>query len=206
MPVLLTLLLAVLPCFGQGKDTDRIALHITVRDDVALRLAAPAVRLELATSELVPLVDDGSVEGDIPGDHVWLTHLEIRRAQKLSLSLEDTATGTSLGGTSVFLPAAGEATLVLRTIEGDPGFILEGEDGASATGDGVPAGSSNTPATTTTTVEGSGDRFAYLVWVVLLLGLLGFGYARIVLRRIYQDDFLPTWRKLDRWLDTQLED
>ncbi len=205
MPSLFTLLMAVLPCLGQGADTDRIALHIVVRDDVAMRLAAPAVRLELATSELVPLVDDGSAEGDLPGDHVWLAHLDIRRVQKLDLVLVDTATGNSFGDASVFLPAAGEATLTLRNTEGDPGFILEGEDGASATGDGVPAGSSSSAPTTTTT-EGAGDRFAYLMWVVLLLGLLGFGYTRIVVRRIYVHDFLPTWRKLDRWLDKQLED
>ena len=35
---------------------------------------------------------------------------------------------------------------------------------------------------------------------------LGFGYLRLVVRRLYRDDFLPTWKKLDRWLQRELGD
>jgi hypothetical protein len=48
-----------------------------------------------------------------------------------------------------------------------------------------------------------GNRFVYLLWVLLLLGLLGLGYLRVVLRR-FLADFMPTWRKLGRFLADEL--
>ncbi len=196
------MLLAALPVLGQDEATDRIALRFELRDDVVLGLAAPAVRLELGPDELLPLLDDGSVPGDTPGDHIWLADIELRRIQKLSFTLLDTATGQAWGSASLFLPAADEATITLRTTDGDPRMVIDGEGGASATGDGVQATAPTTSAPVA--AEGSGERFTYLPWVVLLLGLLGFGYMRVVVRRIYLQDFLPTWRKLDRWLDREL--
>jgi hypothetical protein len=201
MSMLLLLLFAALPVLGQ-ESTDRIALRFVVRDEVALKLASPALRLELGTTELVDLVDDGSLEGDTPGDHVWVGEKDLRRVQKLDFTLLDTATGQAQGSASLFLPAADEATITLRTSEGDPPLVIEGEDGASTSGDGT---STAAPAATSAVSESSGDRFTYLLWVVLLLGLLGFGYMRVVVRRIYVQDFLPTWRKLDRWLDRELD-
>jgi hypothetical protein len=199
MPLLPLLFIAA--ALGQDQSTDRIALRFVVRDEVALKLAAPALRLELGPTELVELVDDGSLEGDIPGDHVWVGVKDLRRVQKLDFTLLDTATGQAQGSASLFLPAADEATISLRTSEGDPPLIIEGEDGASTTGDGTTAAA---PATPSAVGESAGERFTYLLWVVLLLGLLGFGYLRVVVRRIYLQDFLPTWRKLDRWLDREL--
>lgn len=201
MPLLPLLLFAALPVLGQ-ESTDRISLRFVVRDDVALKLAHPALRLELGTTELVELLDDGSLEGDTPGDHVWVGEKDLRRVQKLDFTLLDAATGQAQGSASLFLPAADEATITLRTSEGDPPLVIEGEDGASTSGDGSSAA---VPVTTSAASESSGDRFTYLLWVVLLLGLLGFGYMRVVVRRIYVQDFLPTWRKLDRWLDRELD-
>ena len=196
------LLAASLPVLGQDPDTDRIALKFVVRDDVAMKLAMPALRLDLATTEMLPLVDDGSLPGDTPGDHIWLAQTEVRRIQKLGFTLVDTATGQDQGSASIFLPAAGEALINLRTLDGDPPLQVEGESGASTTGDGSP--STSTAATTGVVAESSGDRFTYLLWVVVLLGLLSFGYMRVVVRRLWLQDFLPTWRKLDRWLDREL--
>ncbi len=203
MPLLPMILLAALPSMGQDQVTDRIALRFVVRDEVTLRLASPALRLDLGTAELLPLLDDGSLPGDTPGDHIWVADIDLRRVQKLSFTLLDTATGQAQGSASLFLPAADDAVITLRTMEGDPPLVIEGEGGASASGDGS---LSTAPAPApSAAVEGSGDRFTYLLWVVLLLGLLGFGYLRVVVRRLYLQDFLPTWRKLDRWLDRELE-
>ena len=203
MPLLPMILLDALPVFGQDQATDRIALRFVVRDDVALKLASPALRLDLGPAELLPLVDDGSIDGDIPGDHVWVGEMDVRRVQKLAFTLLDTSTGQAQGSASLFLPAADDAIITLRTMDGDPPLVIEGEGGASATGDG--STSTAAPPAATADVEGSAERFTYLLWVVLLLGLLGFGYLRVVVRRIYIQDFLPTWRKLDRWLDRELE-
>jgi hypothetical protein len=203
MSLTTALLIAALPALGQQQATDRIALRFEVHDDVALKLSSPSLRLDLGTAELVPLLDDGSLPGDVAGDHVWVAETELRRVQRLSFTLLDTATGQAHGDAGLFLPAADEATIRMRTMDGDPPLVIEGEGGASSSGDGSASAATSTPGAVAS--EGSGDRFTYLLWVVLLLGLLGFGYMRVVVRRIYLQDFLPTWRKLDRWLDRELE-
>jgi hypothetical protein len=202
MSLLPVLMIAALPALGQPA-TDRIALRFEVHDDVALKLSAPSLRLDLSTAELLPLLDDGSLPGDTPGDHIWVAETDLRRVQRLSFTLIDTATGQAHGDAGLFLPAADEATIRMRTMDGDPPLVIEGEGGASTSGDGATSSAAPTPSAVSG--ESSGDRFTYLLWVVLLLGLLGFGYARVVVRRIYLQDFLPTWRKLDRWLDRELE-
>ncbi len=182
-------------------QTDMIEVSFEVHDNVARRLAAPVIRMDIAGSSALRLSDDGSQPGDTAGDHIWLGSSEVRRVQRLSFTLEDDATGQSLGERAVFLPAADEARLVIRTTEGDPPMMLEGEGGATPTGDGA------APASLSSTSSGveDGERFSYLLWIVLLCGLLGFGYLRVVARRIYNQEFLPTWKKLDRYLDRELE-
>jgi hypothetical protein len=193
------LLLAAGTCLAQA-DADRIALQLVLRDDDVQRVAAPAVRLELSPAQLVPLADDGAAPDERAGDRVWSAATELRRVQRLELTVLDTATSLSLGTLAVQLPAAGEATLALRTQAGEPAVVLEddGSPDAAASAAG-PAGQAAALA------SGAGDRFAYALWVLLLIGLLGFGYLRLVVRRLYLDDFLPTWRKLDRWLDRELQ-
>jgi hypothetical protein len=200
MTLLSTLLLASLPVLAQGADTDRIALSFELDDASLQRLSAPALRLDVGGGDLVPMVDDGSLEGDQPGDHVWHAQARVRRAQGLDFTVLDTATGQSMGAVSVLLPAAGAADIRLRSTAGAPAVVLD-DGSANSSPEAAAPPTSPTPAAT----AGSGDRFTYLLWVVLLLGLLGFGYMRVVVRRIYTQDFLPTWRKLDRWLDRQLE-
>ncbi len=200
MTLLPTLLLAALPVMAQG--TDRIALRFVVHDDEALELTQPAVQLDNGEVVLVPLLDDGSLEGDLPGDHIWQADAEIRRVQKLDFTLIDTATGEAHGSESLFLPAAGSATINVRTQVGELPMVVDGAGGASVSGDGSEG--PKAPPTTSEVVQTDAERFTYLLWVVLLIGLLGFGYLRVVVRRLYVNDFLPTWRKLDRWLDREL--
>ncbi len=203
MPVLLFLLLTLLPALGQEDSADQITLNVVLNDTVAHRVTRPELRFDLAGSEAVPLVDDGSLGGDIPGDAIWHGLGLVRRVQRLELEVVDVATGESLGGTAVFLPAAGEATIKLRTTQGDPALMLEEEGGGKPFSDGAPP---TTTSGSTQALTASGEKFDYLLWLLALLGLLGFGYLRLVVRRLYLRDLLPTWRKLDRWLDQQLDD
>lgn len=179
---------------------DEIQLFFTVKDNVAIRLTNPEIRLDLMGADPIKLVDDGSIEGDTPNDHIWHAKGKIRRSQRLEFSLYDIATGQTLGERSVFLPAADDASLLIRTTEGDPAMILESE------GDVTPDGSGESTSVEKAGTTGSGDKFTYLLWVVLLIGFLGFGYLRIVVRRIYKEDFLPTWKLLDRYLREHFEE
>lgn len=183
-----------------AADTDRIRLEIVVKDDVSHRLVQPVATLDALGSDPIPLLDDGSLPGDTPQDAIYTGVAMVRRMPRVTFAITDAATGQTLGTQMAFLPAASEARLVYRTTQGDPAIVMDSVGGASPTGDGsVPA----PVAGTATTGSGAGERFAWLLWVVLVVGLLGFGYLRVVVRRLYLQDFLPTWKKLDAWLDAE---
>lgn len=184
-----------------ATDVDQIRLEFLVRDQDVHRLARPVLHLmDEATGDLaVPLVDDGSLPEDTAGDGVWTGVTTARRVPRLQFTLSDEATGATLGTHAALLPAAPQARLVLRTVAREPGTVLESAAGNASSDDPDLAGP--TPAAPPATEE----RFVYVLWVVLLVGLLGLGWLRVVVRRLYLEDFLPTWKKLDRWLDRELE-
>lgn len=192
-----------MPSARAQAGTDQMELEFVIEDDTARRLSRPVIALHAADTDPIVLVDDGTGIDEQPADGVWSGGALCRRRPRLSFTLEDRATGESLGTYSVFLPARGEARVVGRTTEGEPPLLLESEDGVSESADGsIPGSGQGQP---TAPVQG-GERFAWLLWVTILLGVLALGYVRGVVRRLYLRDFLPTWQKLDRWLDRELGD
>ncbi len=188
------------PAPAQGAAGDKyMELVFEVRDTDLQKLRDPWIRLDDDKVEPFPLKDDGLGADTGPADHLWTGGIKMVGSPKVVLTLEDRGTGKVVGSRTLFLPVAKQARIILFVVEGEPGLLLLSErkeqlaaqeqDGTATT---RPVDSSDSAA----------ERFVYLLWVLLLLGLLGLGYLRVVVRR-FLADFMPTWRKLGRFLDRE---
>ena len=186
-----------------GPKDHLIELVLEVRDDEEQRLREPWVRLSDDKVEPFQLLDDG-LDHDIgAGDHLWTAGITLMGSPKTTVTVYDRQTGDTIGSRTLFLPVAKQARIILFVADGDPGLLLLSEKEQQAEATAETAG-----GLTRKTSEGgdsAGSRFVYLLWVLLLLGLLGLGYLRMVVRR-FLADFMPTWRKLGRFLAHELPD
>ncbi len=180
------------------SDTDQMRLLFVLRDNTVHRVSSPQILLDMPGAEPIPLSDDGSVADDEPGDSVYYAEIHIRRVPELGFTLADASDGSVLGQRTLFLPAAGEARIEMHTDEGDPAFYLDDEGGVSTTGSG------SAPATVGTSSASPPDRLAWVIWFATLSALLSLAWLRVKLGRIYHRDLLPTWRRLDTWLQGEL--
>ncbi len=180
-----------------------IELIFEVRDDERQTLREPWIRLSDDKTEPFQLLDDGQGYDTGANDHLWTGGLSMMGAPKTTVTVYDKETGDTIGSRTLFLPVAKQARIILFVAEGDPGLLLLSEKQQQAAATAETSGSLTRK--TTDTSDSAGNRFVYLLWVLLLLGLLGLGYLRMVIRR-FLADFMPTWRKLGTYLSREVPD
>ena len=171
---------------GDESGGDTIAVTVFV-DDRALGRLGASPRLRLPGQDPVPLRDDGTLEGDTAGDHVWVARATVQRAQYLRFAVLDG--DDEVGELSAFLPSSSEAVLRVKTAEGEAGLEVVQE--------ALPEGSVGGPATT----GAAPNRLAHVLWVAIALFALAFGWVRGVAWRLWRDEVRPVLRRLDGYLD-----
>ncbi len=200
VPILLAFCLLVPGVAQAGAGDHLIELVFEVRDDDLQKLREPWIRLSDDKVDPFPLLDDGQGFDTGAGDHLWTGGVKMMGSPKVELTVLDRETGEIAGTRTLFLPVAEQARIILFVVEGEPGLLLLSERKQQLDA------AAEDPTTQQTKPSDSGEdaatRFVYLLWVVLLLGLLGLGYLRVVVRR-FLADFLPTWRKLGQYLDRE---
>jgi len=195
------LILATPSVAAAGPEDHLIELVFEVRDDEEQRLREPWIRLSDDKIEPFQLLDDG-LEHDIGADdHLWTAGITLMGSPKTTVTVFDRQTGDTVGSRTLFLPVAKQVRIILFVADGDPGLLLLSEKAQQADATAETAG--GLTRKTSESSDSVGNRFVYLLWVLLLLGLLGLGYLRVVLRR-FLADFMPTWRKLGRFLADEL--
>lgn len=201
--LLLPLITLLAPAPARGAAGDKyMELVFEVRDADLHKLRDPWVRLNDDKVEPFPLKDDGMGADTGPGDHLWTGGVKMVGSPKVVLTLEDRGTGKTVGSRTLFLPVATQARIILFVVEGEPGLLLLSERKEQLEAQEQADTAQTRP---TDSGDAAAERFVYLLWVLLLLGLLGLGYLRVVVRR-FLADFMPTWRKLGRFLDREIDD
>ena len=174
---------------GEAMPQERVSVELVIQD-VAKRLAAPTITLEEATEEPIALRDDGSMKGDVANDATWYALTSIPRAGELRFFVNEGGQGARHGPYSAPLGTGSATRIVLRTASGDPALVLVDEQDSPT----ASVGNEKTSAdvlpleAATPTVHAppppSGARYLrYALWAGMLLGLMGFGYLRVALRR-----------------------
>ncbi len=112
-------LLALVP-FVVGvavAQDETIALRIAIDDREVGRLVRPVVRMDLPGNVFeVQFTDDGSVDGDVARDHIFLARVDAPRRETLSFAIHDG--DTQLKAFKVALPAGDAADFAYKTVAG----------------------------------------------------------------------------------------
>ncbi len=121
MPFLPLLLLLVALAVAGG---DRIAVTLLVDDRGVGRLDEAQVVVEEDEAPVTaPITDDGACAGDMPGDGIHVACFSIRKRETLSFGVLEGS--GRLGAFNLFLPNADEATVSLRTRQGNPALLMD---------------------------------------------------------------------------------
>ncbi|NOY28235.1 MAG: hypothetical protein GXP62_20420 [Oligoflexia bacterium] len=184
------------PGASDPQGADQVQVELTLDDRAADRVQAPRIVVVQDGSKTVALSDDGTVPGDTAADGIWMGAMVVRRTQYLSFTVQDG--DTPLAELTAFLPSTGQASVHLRTLDGDPGVELVAEAEATTSTQSPPSSSAS---------SGSGgvndDRLAYVLWTAVALFAIAFAYLRSVMWRAWRDELRPVIQKLDRYLDRQ---
>jgi hypothetical protein len=127
------------PYLGSAKAAElepasqgRSRLRVVVDDSSERLLQRPRLLLNEKGTEMTTLQDDGELEGDIPGDFIWVGELELNRSEMVAVTLQDK--GRSLSRMIVRLPAEPGAQVTARFQRkgfGEPGSDVNANVGYS---------------------------------------------------------------------------
>ena len=175
------------PGEGTGTPTpevgDSIDIILFVDDRSLSRLKEPVLSIDPGDGIPLALSDDGQLEGDSPGDGIWMARFSSRRTEFLILRITDG--GVGVGKRQVFLPSSDQAEIRLVTTQTGDGLdlVTEATSGGSV---GGPEG---------TVGAGSGGRLAHVLWIMIALFAVLFTYLRQVVWRTWTGEVKPA---LDR--------
>lgn len=179
-----------------AEGADRIAVRFIVDDRALGRLQDASVAVDQQGVDPAKLTDDGAADGDTAGDQIYHAYLTVTRAQYLGFHVVDGS--EVVGRLSVFLPSSSEALVRVATTTAAAGLELKTEPTATGSTDSPSAGVSSASS-------GGGDgRLVHVLWVLIGLCAVGFGWLRHVVAREWRDEVRPVLRKLGAWLDREL--
>ncbi|MFT5686573.1 MAG: hypothetical protein ACI8RZ_007529 [Myxococcota bacterium] len=101
----------------------RLPVRVALDDRALSRLTDPVLVIDQAGVTPATFTDDGSIDGDVPGDGILVAATTALRSQTVRFSIVDA--GETIGSFEVSLPAEGAATFQLKTAEGDTAVVLD---------------------------------------------------------------------------------
>jgi len=123
------------------SDQNSMVVVVELDDRAAALLEEPIISVDQDNVEPKAALDDGSVPGDVAGDHIFIAELELVRNPRVVITVNDG--DTMLGSLDAPLPSSDSTTIRIRTRHGSPPVALVQELDVGAGGGGTGAGSGN---------------------------------------------------------------